>query len=164
MAEIDRVKSERKGLLVSVLVTLLVVFMIRNTSLRFLVPYVDPLLVLIVGGIAIGIPIRMSWNALLEMLNRTPSPGLLTEVRGIVEASLSDLPVKDLAVRVIQPGRTRIIAGHVLLAPGCPQTVHEFDRVRAKADAALKAEYPLSALDLVFTCDARWSAPLVKTD
>ena len=96
----------------AVLVTLLVVFMIRNSSLSFLVPYVDPLLVLIVtGSIALGVPIRMSWNALMELLNRTPSQAVLAEARGIIEAAVSDLEVRRLTVRVLQPGRTRIVAG-----------------------------------------------------
>lgn len=144
----------------AVLATLLIVFMIRNSSLSFLVPYVDPLLVLIVGGIAIGVPIRMSWKALMEMLNRTPSPELLAQVRGIIEEATSTLRVERLSVRVIQPGRTRIIVGHVLLATDSPGDLQEFDRIRARADTALKTIYPLSGLDLVFTRDARWSAPL----
>lgn len=144
----------------AVLVTLLVVFMIRNSSLSFLVPYVDPLLVLIVGSIALSVPIRMSWNALMELLNRTPSPELLAQARGIIEEATATLKVERMSVRVIQPGRTRIIVGHVLLATDSPGNLQDFDRIRARADAALKAIYPLSGLDLVFTQDARWSAPL----
>jgi predicted Co/Zn/Cd cation transporter (cation efflux family) len=146
----------------AVLVTLVVVFLIRNSSLKFLVPYVDPMLVVVIGSIAIGIPVRMAWNALMELLNRTPSPVVLDEVRRIIETAVSDLAVERLAVRVLQPGRTRIIAGHVLLAPGSEGTPTEFDLIRDKADADLKAIYPLSSVDLVFTCDERWSAPLTR--
>jgi cation diffusion facilitator family transporter len=147
----------------AVLATLLIVFLIRNTALRTLVPYVDPLLVVVIGSITIGVPVRMAWTALMELLNRTPSPAVLAEARGIIEKAVSELEVRQLSVRVLQPGRTRIIAGHVLLAPGAPGHLRDFDAIRANADAALKAIYPLSAVDLVFTCDPRWSAPLTET-
>lgn len=146
----------------AVLGTLAVVFLIRNSSLKFLVPYVDPILVVVIGSITIGVPVRMAWNSLMELLNRTPSPAVLAEARGIIEAEVSDLEVKRLTVRVLQPGRTRIVAGHVLLAPGSTGNPSEFDGIRERVDAALKAIYPLSTADLVFTCDARWSAPLVQ--
>jgi predicted Co/Zn/Cd cation transporter (cation efflux family) len=122
---------------------------------------VDPILVLVVGGITIGVPVRLSWNALMELLNRTPSAELLAQIRRIIEESLEDLPVTNIAVRVLQPGRTRIISAHILLPSNTGVSLAMLDEVRARTDAALKAEYPTSVVDLLFTGDPRWSAPLV---
>ena len=144
----------------AVLGTLLVVFLIRDTSWRFLVNYVDPILVLIVCTITIGVPVRLAWDALMELLNRTPSLELLAEVRGIVEENTAELPVEHLAVRVIQPGRTRIISGHVLLPTDTEISLTRLDEIRTATDAALKAAYPNSVVDLLFTGDRRWSAPM----
>jgi len=146
----------------AVLGTLLVVFLIRDTSLRFLVNYVDPVLVLVVCTITIGVPVRLAWDALMELLNRTPSPELLAEVRGIVDGNLADLPVEHVAVRVIQPGRTRIISAHVLLPADTEISLTRLDEIRASTDAALKAAYPNSVVDLLFTGDRRWSAPMAS--
>jgi cation diffusion facilitator family transporter len=144
----------------AVLGTLLIVFLIRDTSLRFLVDYVDPLLVLIVGGITLGVPVRMAWGALMELLNRTPSPEVLAQARTIIEAYLEDLPVTEVAVRVIQPGRTRIVSGHVLLPAETAISLSRLDDIRERIDSALKAAHPTSVVDLLFTGDRRWSAPL----
>jgi predicted Co/Zn/Cd cation transporter (cation efflux family) len=95
----------------------------------------------------------------MELLNRTPSPELLAEVRGVVEANLQDLPVERLTVRVIQPGRTRIVTGHVLVPAGANLDLARMDEARTRTDAALKADHPTTTVDLVFTSDPRWSAP-----
>ena len=144
----------------AVLVTLLVVFLIRDTSLRFMVNYVDPLLVCIIGGVSLGVPVRLSWKALMGLLNRTPSPELLAAVRATVQDALAGLPVKRLTVRVIQPGRTRIISAHILLDPEFTASLSQLDDVRSRAAEGLRSDHPDSQVDLLFTQDEQWSAPL----
>ena len=143
--------------------TLLVVLFIRDTSLRVVVPYVDPVLVLLVSGITIGVPIRMAWGSLMELLNRTPSPELLSQVKAMIQDCVQELPVEQVSIRVLQPGRTRIISAHVLLSEEFSGKIGHLDRVREKTHAVLTAEHPASVVDLIFTCDPRWSAPL-ETD
>lgn len=144
----------------AVLATLLVVFLIRGTSLKFLVSYVDPILVVILCTVTIGIPIRLAWSALMELLNRTPSPEVLARARDLIEPAMENLPVESLAVRVIQPGRTRIVSAHVVLRANAEVGLAELDEVRARTDAALKEEYPASVVDVLFTRDPRFGAPL----
>ena len=148
----------------AVLATLLIVFLIRNTALRSFVPYVDPVLVLVIGGIALGVPIRMAWQALMALLNRAPSAEVLQKTRDIVEHSLAEMPVQGLAVRVLQPGRTRMVVVHVLLGTGFRGGLKTLDDVRGKTAAALRKAYPLSDVDLLFTRDERWHAPLPSSN
>ena len=143
----------------AVLLTLLVVLLIRETSLKPIVPYVDPILVILVCGVTIGVPIRMAWNSLMELLNRTPSPELLHRVRELVQESLCELPIERCTVRVLQAGRTRIISAHILLSHEFTGSVDVFDSIREIADGKLREEYPNSVVDLFFTRDPRWSAP-----
>lgn len=146
-----------------VLATLAVVLFIRETSLRPFVPYVDPVLVLLLCSVTIGVPIRLAWNSMMELLNRTPSPDLLARVKRTIEESLSELPVKQLTVRVIQPGRTRIITGHVLLPSEFNFELEKLDAIRATADEALKQDHSACVIDLLFTGDPRWGAPLAES-
>ena len=148
------------GISSAVLVTLLVVFLIRDTRLRFMVNYVDPLLVLIIGGVSLGVPVRLAWQALMGLLNRTPSPELLESVRETVQQALGELPVARVTVRVIQPGRTRIISAHVLLTSAFDGGMKDLDEARTRAATTLRAEHPASQVDLLFTQDERWSAPM----
>jgi predicted Co/Zn/Cd cation transporter (cation efflux family) len=144
----------------AVMVTLLIVFLIRNSSLRFLVPYVDPFLVILVSTISIGVPVRLARKSLLELLNRTPSAELLARIRDKIQELLAELPVKQLTVRVLQPGRTRLISAHVLLAADYDGDLKQLDAVRERIDTALRTDHPQSFVDVIFTADPRWSAPL----
>jgi len=149
----------------AVLLTFIGLFLIRGTPLEPWAPYVDPALVLLVVLISLGVPVRMAWRALMELLNHTPSPDLLHRVRSQIEAIVEGLPVEQLNVRVIQPGRTRMVAAHVVLAKDYrPDGLETFDRLRATADQALRADYPHLLLDMVFTADPRWGAPLRRAD
>ena len=144
----------------AVLLTFVGILLIRGTRLEFLTPYVDPSLVVIVVLISISVPVRMAWQALMELLNRTPSPEIVQQVQQIVEAGLVDLPVQQLYVRVVQAGRTRMVMTHVVLpsdyqVEGLPQ----FDALRAKTNEDLKKVHLNTILDMVFTADPGWGAP-----
>lgn len=144
----------------AVLVAFLGIFLIRGTPLEYLAPYVDPSVVLVVVLISISVPVRMAWQALMELLNRTPPEEIVQEVSQTVKACVADLPVQKLFVRVIQPGRTRMVLAHVVL-PGDFQveTLVALDRVRTITLDRLKAGHLATMLDMVFTADARWGAP-----
>lgn len=76
------------------------------------------------------------------------------------EGAVAGLPVNRLTVRVIQPGRSRLVSAHVLLDAGYGGGLGQLDEARAQVDTALKAEHPTTVADLIFTADERWSAPL----
>jgi predicted Co/Zn/Cd cation transporter (cation efflux family) len=130
---------------------------IRGTRLEFLSPYVDPVMVIAVVLVTIWIPTRFAWRALMELLNRAPSPAILGRVRDIVRGAIADLPVERLFVRVLQPGRTRFVVVHLVLPPDFSVCLPELDAIRARIWAALQAEHPTSVVDVLFTADARWA-------
>ena len=98
----------------AVLLTFVGLLFLEGTALEPFAPYVDPVLVLVVVTISISVPIRMAWKALMELLNRAPAPEITRQVRRTVETCIADLPVQKLFVRVLQPGRTRMVMAHVV--------------------------------------------------
>lgn len=146
----------------AVLGTLAVVLSIQGTPLEWLTPYVDPVLVLALGLLTIAVPVRIGWNALLQLLNHSPSREVRTGIEETIAATVADLPVRALAVRVIQPGRTRLVSAHILLDPGFTGGLAPLDAAREKADARLRERHPTTIVDLLFTADPRWSAPLAS--
>jgi predicted Co/Zn/Cd cation transporter (cation efflux family) len=128
--------------------------------LDYLVPYVDPLLVITVVLLFISIPVRMAWQALMELLNRTPPAEILQQVQEAVKACTEHLPVQQLYVRVIQPGQTRMVLAHVVL-PGDFQVggLESLDALRAHTLKVLQKAHLATILDTVFTADPSWGAP-----
>lgn len=135
------------------------IFLIQKTDYAFLVPYIDPSLVLVVVLISISVPVRMAYQALMELLNRTPSTDIVQEVSRIIEDCMAHLPVQDQIVRVVQPGRTRMVLAHVVLPQdfrvvGLPY----LDNLRAETLDKLQAAHPETCLDIVFTANPEWGA------
>ena len=143
----------------AVLLAFMSIFVIRNSRLAYLVPYVDPALVLIVGLISISIPVRIAWQALMEMLNRAPSHVVVAEVTDTIKQSTAVLPVQDLIVRVVQPGRSRMVLAHVVLPRDyLIESLPQLDRIRADALSRLQRIHPATTADLIFTTDPNWGA------
>jgi len=144
----------------TVLLAFICVFALKNSSLKFLLPYVDPALVLIVVSISISVPVRMAWKALMELLNRAPSQAIVQEATMIVEQSLAGLPIQKMFVRVVQPGRSRMVLVHVVL----PSDFHidglpMLDGYRSMTLKNLQDAHPATVLDMTFTADESWGAP-----
>ena len=110
--------------------------------------------------ISISVPVRMAWRAGMELLNRAPSREIVDGVRGIVAAGLSDLPVDEVFVRVIQPGRTRFVLVHAVMPSDyAPRSLAEQDALRQGILDRLTKDHAGTVLDLVFTADRSWAAP-----
>ena len=149
----------------AVLAGFLAMFVIRGTSYEHLLPYVDPTLVLVVVLISIAVPIRMAWAALMELLNRAPNAEIVDKVEATIAQVVSALPVTELFVRVIQPGRTRYVSAHVVLPKN--YTVGDltlFDSLRDEAQSALVALHETTIVDLLFSADPKWGAPTTTED
>ena len=145
----------------AVLLAFICVYLIQQTRFSHLTPYIDPLLVLVVVLISISVPIRMAWKALMELLNRAPSPEVVQGVEQAVEASLINLPVVESFVRVLQPGRTRMVSVHVVLPEDYAITgLGQLDGIRAEVLAALEKLHRPTIVDVIFTADRLWGAPI----
>jgi predicted Co/Zn/Cd cation transporter (cation efflux family) len=136
------------------------ILLMRGTRLEPLAAYVDPAVVLTLVLLTIVVPVRMAWNALMELLNRAPSASVVQEVRRAVEAGTAELPVQERFVRVLQPGRSRMVLAHVVLpADFAPDRLASLDRVRSATLARLQEQHAATMIDLVFTTDRRWGIP-----
>lgn len=141
-----------------VLLTFIAVFIISKTSFSSVVPYIDPVLVILIGGVTIGVPVKIAWTALMGLINRAPHQSVRDEVGKAVAEALSEIPGDEITVRVLQPGRIRMIWVHVLLPKTLQISVDEMDALRLKTFQALETLQPMTVLDIVFTKDPQWAA------
>lgn len=136
-------------------------WVLEFTPFKAFIPYVDPLLVILVGVITLSVPVRMAWTALMELVNRAPSAEVRSTVRTAVEKVLTDVPAQQISVRVLQPGRTRLVFVHVILEEDSNVTMGQIDEWRAQGHVALTKLHPTTQLDILFTENPQWGAPLV---
>ena len=137
------------------------IFVLQAAGLDAFVPYVDPVVVVAVVGFSLGVPVRMAWQALMELLNRAPEENVVRRVTELVDQHLTDLPVSERFVRVIQPGRTRLVLVHVVLQEEFrPDGLKPLDDIRLRTQESLRHAHEGAVLDMLFTHDRRWGAPL----
>lgn len=123
-------------------------------------PYVDPVLVALVALFCLGMPVRLAWRAIMELIDRAPPAHVTRPVREAIDRSLAPLPVKGLYVRMVRPGRTLFVTIHLVLPEDYPVgTVRSLDQVRDRLDAAVRRVHPRVVTDVLFTADERWAAP-----
>ena len=96
----------------------------------------------------------------MELVNRAPSAEIRTAVRECVERELADVPAEQVTVRVLQPGRTRLVFVHVVLQPDAEFSVEQMDAAREKGSVALAKLHENTEPDILFTKDRKWGAPM----
>lgn len=137
------------------------IFVLKALALDNFTPYVDPAVVLAVVAISIAVPVRMAWNAMMALMNRAPGNDILEQVTEIVDACVADLPVRERFIRVIQPGRQRVVLVHVVMpADYDPGRLNPLDAIRTQTYQALRKAHVATVVDMLFTADRRWGAPL----
>lgn len=137
------------------------IYALRSLGLDTLVPYVDPTVVLAIVVLSIGVPVRMAWNALMALLNRAPSKEVVARVVEIVDQCLAKLPVEERFVRVIQPGRYRMVMAHVVLPKEFDvDGLGHLDAIRETIWEALARDHEATFVDILFTAERKWGAPL----
>lgn len=148
------------GISSAVLLAFVGTWFLGRSPYAHLAPYADPVVVIAVVVISISVPVRMAWSALMEMLNRAPSKAIVDEVTREVAAELAELPVQELFVRVIQPGRTRMVMAHVVLPANFEiEKLSQLDAIRHQTLMRLEKNHAPVEIDLVFTADPQWGAP-----
>ncbi len=124
--------------------------------------YVDPILVALVVILFIGVPIRIARRAVLELLNRSPPEDIAAPIRAAVHNALQELPVRQLHLRMVRPGRTLYLVVHAVLPEDFRvETLGTLDAWRERIDLAVRDVYPRAVVDAMFTASERWAAPAV---
>lgn len=120
---------------------------------------VDPAMMGLVVLLSIAVPIRMAVGGLGALLNRAAEPAVVAGMEALVRGALGDLPVSSLWIRAIQPGRTAIVAVHVVVPAGTPLDLATGDRLRGAVIDALVARHAPIDVDVIFTAVEAYAAP-----
>ncbi|MBK5096281.1 MAG: cation diffusion facilitator family transporter [Gemmatimonadetes bacterium] len=129
-----------------------------GTRWAFVVPYMDPgLVILLVLGI-VFIPLRIVRDNMREILAFAPDSAFQEDVRARVEGALEGVPVASNQVRMMKIGRFLYVLNQVVVSPEFrPGRVDDLDQVRARIAAAMEGFEPTPVVDTLFTEDEKWA-------
>jgi predicted Co/Zn/Cd cation transporter (cation efflux family) len=129
--------------------------LLQKTPLAPSIPYVDPLMLLIVALAVLPMPALTMLRAAREILQVAPD-----ELDQQVNRIMSDLAARhgfdDYSSYVAKIGRMRFVDINVLVPAQYGITVSTADRIRSEVASHLEARWPQYWLNINFTADRRW--------
>ena len=129
-----------------------------RTDWAHVVPYIDPVLVIVVVLAIIAVPIGIIRDGAREILGFAPARAIQDDVRGRVEGAIGDVPVKATHVSMMKIGRFFYILNQIVVSPEFrPGRVAELDEVRERIARAMDGFEPKPIIDTVFTEDEKWT-------
>ena len=159
LLEVDSKNWLIDGVLSGVVALVFVAALILGgTDWSHVVPYIDPILVIVVVLAIIWVPVGIIRNGAKEILGFAPAAEVQSEVRGRVDGAIEGIPVKATNVSMMKIGRFFYILNQIVVSPEFrPGRVEELDRVRERIAKAMDGFEPTPIIDTVFTEDEKWT-------
>ena len=159
LLEVDSKNWLIDGILSGVVALVFVAALILSrTGWAYVVPYIDPVLVIVVVLAIVRVPLGIVRDGAKEILGFAPAAEVQTEVRGRVESAIEGVPVKATHVSMMKIGRFFYILNQIIVSPEFrPGRVEELDRVRERIAKAMQGFEPQPIIDTVFSEDEKWT-------
>lgn len=147
------------GVLSGVVAVVFVAALVLSRSrYAYIVPYIDPSLVILVVLAILVVPIGIIRESGKEILGFAPSRQIQDDVRERVGEALEGVPVHRTQVNMMKIGRFFYVLNQIVVSPEFKVgSVADLDAVRARIAAAMEGFEPTPVVDTVFTEDEKWT-------
>ena len=132
--------------------------LLQNTQWNNFIPYVDPVLVLLLVAIVIPLPLQTVVQNSLQIVGRKPKNEQSDRIEQIVETVLADVPHQEYHLRHLNMGRLVYVQVYLYVSLQQEDSYEpgEVDGLRSRLYERLHEAFPHLAMDLVVTCDRIW--------
>lgn len=137
----------------TLLASFIIGWLIRGTDFAWLIPRIDPSVLILITLVMLPVPAIEAWRAFREIFEISP-PLLDRQVRDVVGPFVERNGFLRFTSYVSKVGRARFIEISILVPPGYPALpVSEFDRMRREIGDAIGDDGPERWLTISFTED-----------
>ncbi|MDE1173706.1 MAG: cation transporter [Parvibaculaceae bacterium] len=127
-----------------------------GTDYAYLVPYVDPAVLMVLALVLLPLPVSTVTRSLREVFQLAPS-GLDTQVREVMDATCRKYGFVRYRSYVMKIGRAQFIEIQILTTPHFKVgEITDLDRIRAEIGAQLGESSPQRWLTIAFTSNPAW--------
>ncbi len=131
---------------------------LQQSQWSYLVPYVDPGLLIIIAVVALPVPIKILFSNIREVLYMAPPALFVNELEKQLDDATHDIPLDDYEFRVVKQGRNTFVLVHLMVADDFHfTTVADLDRIREKIDARIINFNPEIVMEILFIKDRVWA-------
>lgn len=132
-------------------------YVVQYTPWHPIVPFIDPVVLILVCLVLIPLPVATVRRALSDILLVTPAD-LMEHVENVAEKMVQRYEFDDYFAYVARVGRGRQIELYFLVPVGWPaKTLEEWDRIRDEISEKIGNDTPHRWLTIVFTTDPEWA-------
>jgi len=136
----------------------LAAFLLQGSKWAYIIPYVDPGLVVLMVLFMLHIPLRTIRDSIGELLQIAPPPELQDQVRIRLDDAIKEFPAEKKIIRMTKVGRYFYVLLYLIVSPQhSNQNITEMDSLREKAYQEIKDLHPALAMDMVITQEEKWA-------
>ena len=129
---------------------------LKDTTHREWVPYIDPMMLLLLSFALLPMPVKILFDAMREVLEVAPEE-LDRRVRAVMDELVRDRGFLKYSSYVSQVGRVRFVEIHILVPRGFRvETVDAVDSFRREIETRLDAAWPHVWLTVDMTANPEW--------
>jgi cation diffusion facilitator family transporter len=137
----------------------------QEGALSQYLPYVDPVVVILLVLISLPIPYGITKVSLAELLIAAPEKAVSEKLAQRLDPALDDPEILEYYPRLTKVGRFSYLHLYLLVKPGARwQTVAEQDCFRYELNAKLQGAADRLSVDVIFTEERRWASGTVLSN
>ncbi|GAA0854972.1 cation diffusion facilitator family transporter [Aliiglaciecola litoralis] len=138
----------------SILIGFVIAYCFEQYGFADYAPYVDPLLLVILGLAILPIPCKIMLDSLKEVIHKAPPEAVTSVIEKRLKQTLAAVPYEHIEVRISKSGRDTYLLVHIIVDESFSvATVRELDSIRKKSEAAMREWNPSIIMDILFICD-----------
>ncbi|MBT0587289.1 cation diffusion facilitator family transporter [Alteromonas oceanisediminis] len=135
----------------SILAGFAMAYALDQSGWASLSPYVDPILLIVLGVAILPIPVKIMLDSLKEVINKAPPEAVTAVIEKKLKKTLSDVPYKHVEVRISKSGRDLYLLVHIIVDDSFSiATISELDDIRLKCEADMRQWDPSIIMDILF--------------
>ena len=140
----------------SILLGFALAYVLEKTSFAGYAPFVDPLLLIVLGTAILPIPAKIMLESLNEVINKAPPEAVTLVIEKKLKQTLVAVPYEHVEVRISKSGRDLYILVHIIVAESFSvATISELDDIRINCETAMREWNPSILMDILFIQDPK---------
>tara|TARA_R110002153_G_scaffold124543_10_gene271044 strand:+ start:20855 stop:21775 length:921 start_codon:yes stop_codon:yes gene_type:complete len=140
----------------SILLGFCLAYFIEKTSFAGYAPFIDPLLLIVLGTAILPIPAKIMLESLNEVINKAPPEAVTLVIEKKLKQTLVAVPYEHVEVRISKSGRDLYILVHIIVAESFSvATISELDDIRISCETAMREWNPSILMDILFIKDPK---------
>ncbi len=140
----------------SILLGFVVAYCFEQYGFAAYAPYVDPLILIMLGTAILPTPCKIMLESLNEVIHKAPPEAVTSVIEKRLKQTLSSVPYEHIEVRISKSGRDVYLLVHIIVDESFSvATVRELDDIRKKSEAAMREWNPSILMDILFICDPK---------